>query len=181
MKITETKLKDCYSIDPDIFTDHRGVFFESFHKADLEEAMGTSIHFVQSNVSISKKGVLRGLHFQKGKFAQSKLVQVLKGEVLDVVVDVRRDSLTFGQHIKFKLSSENRKSIYIPRGMAHGFLALSEEVIFEYKCGAYYNRESESGILFNDPDLGIEWEFPLNKIILSEKDLKLPLFKDVEV
>ncbi len=166
-------------IEPTVFNDDRGIFFESYKKNILEEAVGRQIDFVQDNQSISKKGVLRGLHFQKGEYAQAKLVRVIKGEVLDVVVDMRQDSTTFGQHFKVKISSENRKSIFIPKGMAHGFLALTDDVIFVYKCDAPYNRKSEGGICYNDPDLNIDWEIPESKLILSQKDIALPLFKEM--
>ena len=179
MKFTETDLKGCFILEPDVFEDDRGIFFESFHKEKLYKAIGQQIDFVQDNQSISKKGVLRGLHFQKGEYAQAKLVRVIKGEVLDVVVDMRKDSGTFGQHFKLKISSENRKSIFIPKGIAHGFLALSDEVIFVYKCDALYNRRSEGGIRYNDPDLNIDWEIQESKLILSPKDVALPLFKEM--
>ncbi len=178
MKVIETQLKGCFVLEPKVHKDERGVFYESYHKAQLEEALGARINFVQDNISVSKKGVLRGLHFQAGKHAQAKLVQVLKGEVMDVVVDLRRDSNTFGQHFKLKLSSENRKSLFIPKGMAHGFLALTNEVIFAYKCDAYYHPRSEAGIVFNDPELKIDWELSETDMILSEKDLRLPLWKN---
>lgn len=181
MKITETQLKGCFIIEPKIHVDDRGFFFESYHKTLFEEAIEKTIDFVQDNISISKKGVLRGLHYQTGVHSQAKLVQVLKGEVLDVIVDLRKKSSTFGQHFKLKLSSENRKSIFIPKGMAHGFLALTEEVIFTYKCDGYYHLPSEAGIIYNDPDLQIDWEFEETDMILSEKDLKLPLWKDLNI
>ncbi len=178
MKVTETQLKGCFIIEPKVFLDERGVFFESFHKKKLEEALGLTLNFVQDNQSISKQGVLRGLHFQEGEHAQAKLVQVIKGEVLDVVVDLRPDSPTFGQHISIELSDTNRKSIYIPKGMAHGFLVRSAEAIFAYKCDAYYHQASESGIIYSDDTLNIDWEYPKDKIVLSEKDAKLPTFKE---
>lgn len=177
MIFTETKLSGCFSIEPEVFKDDRGIFFEVFKKSALEKIVGHSIDFVQENQSISKKGVLRGLHFQKGEAAQAKLISVLKGEVLDVIVDIRPDSPTYGEHIKVKLSSKNKKVIYIPKGMAHGFLALSKKVIFNYKCDNYYQPEAERGILYNDKDLNIDWNFPNNDLILSKKDLKLPEFR----
>jgi dTDP-4-dehydrorhamnose 3,5-epimerase len=179
MKVTESPLKGCFVIDQKVFRDERGFFFEAYQQQKFEEAIGQEVHFVQDNVSVSKKGVLRGLHFQKGNSAQSKLIQVLKGEVLDVVVDLREGSSTFGQHFKMKLSSENRKSIFIPKGMAHGFLALSESVIFSYKCDELYDPKSEAGILYNDPTLDIDWEIGEDELILSVKDLNLPLLKDL--
>lgn len=177
MKITETELQGCFLIEPKIYKDHRGVFFEVFKKNELEQELGHTIEFVQENKSISKKGVLRGLHFQKGNAAQAKLVNVQKGAVLDVIVDLRLGSDTFGQHLKVRLSDENQRSIFIPKGMAHGFIALSENVIVTYKCDNYYNSKLENGILFNDIDLNIDWEFPLSELIISEKDLKLPSLK----
>ncbi|MDO6604340.1 dTDP-4-dehydrorhamnose 3,5-epimerase [Arenibacter palladensis] len=180
MKITETLLQGCYVLEPIAFKDERGLFFESYHQKRLEGYIAKKINFVQDNISISKKGVLRGLHYQTGIHSQAKLVQVLKGEVLDVVVDLRKESSTFGLHFKLKLSPENRKIIFIPKGMAHGFLALTDEVIFAYKCDEYYQPQSEAGILFNDPDLNINWEFTETNMILSEKDLKLPLWKDLK-
>ena len=181
MKITNTLLQGCYVLEPLVHQDERGLFFESYHQKKLEEYIGEKINFVQDNISISKKGVLRGLHYQTGEHSQAKLVQVLKGEVLDVIVDLRKQSTTFGAHFKLRLSSENRKSIFVPKGMAHGFLALTKEVIFAYKCDEYYHPQSEAGILFNDQDLDIEWEFNEAKMILSQKDLKLPLWKDRKI
>tara|TARA_R110001583_G_scaffold36324_15_gene119761 strand:+ start:1542 stop:2030 length:489 start_codon:yes stop_codon:yes gene_type:complete len=161
--------------------DERGLFFESYHQKRLEDYIGKKINFVQDNISISKNGVLRGLHYQTGIHSQAKLVQVLKGEALDVVVDLRKESTTYGQHFKLKLSLENRKIIFIPKGMAHGFLALTDEVIFAYKCDEYYHPQSEAGIMFNDPELDINWEFTETNMIISEKDLKLPLWKDRKI
>lgn len=179
MKVIETNLKGCFVLEPDVFADDRGIFFESFHKEKFHKAIGQQIDFVQDNQSISKKGVLRGLHFQKGKYSQSKLVRVIRGEVLDVVVDMRKNSDTFGQYFKLKISSENKKSIFIPKGMAHGFLALSNDAIFAYKCDAPYNRQSEGGIHYNDSDLNIDWEISESKLLLSQKDAALPLFKEM--
>lgn len=177
MKIAETNLKGCYIIEPRVFEDERGVFFESYQKKRFDKAVGEKVNFVQSNHSVSKKGVLRGLHFQKGKYAQAKLVQVVKGEVLDVIVDLRANSETFGHHYKRKLSAENKTLVFIPKGMAHGFLTISEEAVFTYKCDNYYDKSSESGIIYNDNHLNIDWEYPVGKIILSKKDGELPSFK----
>ncbi|WP_116771601.1 dTDP-4-dehydrorhamnose 3,5-epimerase [Maribacter litoralis] len=177
MKITETKLKGCLILEPQIYEDKRGVFFEVFKKNELESVLGYNIDFVQENTSISKKGVLRGLHFQRGDSAQAKLVSVQRGEVVDVIVDIRPDSASFGQHIKVNLSEANKKCIFIPKGMAHGFLALTNEVVFNYLCDGYYNPKHESGILFNDSDLAIDWGYPSSELIVSEKDLLLPTFK----
>ncbi|MEX0291176.1 MAG: dTDP-4-dehydrorhamnose 3,5-epimerase, partial [Flavobacteriaceae bacterium] len=135
-----------------------------------------AVHFVQDNHSVSHRGVLRGLHFQRGSHAQAKLVRVIKGEVLDIILDIRKDSPTFGKHFKVRLSEQNKKILFIPKGIAHGFLALTDETIFVYKCDQYYNKEAESGIIYNDPQWGIDWEFPAEEIILSEKDLSLPTF-----
>ncbi|WP_396632690.1 dTDP-4-dehydrorhamnose 3,5-epimerase [Maribacter sp. R86514] len=179
MKITETKLKGCLILEPQIFEDNRGVFYEVFKKKELESVLGYEVDFVQENTSISKKGVLRGLHFQTGDSAQAKLVSVQNGEVVDVIVDVRSDSASYGQHIKINLSETNKKSIFIPKGMAHGFLALTDQVVFNYLCDDYYNPKEESGIIYNDPDLAIDWNYPLSELIVSEKDLLLPTFKNL--
>ena len=181
MEIKETLLKGCYLIHPRIFEDSRGQFFESYNKAELEKLLGTEIRFVQDNHSVSSKGVLRGLHFQRGEHAQTKLVRVIAGEVLDVVVDMRPESPTYGQHFKTKLSAKNNNMLFIPKGMAHGFLCLSDPTIFTYKCDNYYHPESEGGIIYNDPSLNIDWEFPSDKIILSEKDKNLPAFNNLEL
>lgn len=177
VNITETPLHSCFIIEPNIFSDDRGHFFESYSKERFEKAIGTEVNFVQDNQSISKKGVLRGLHFQEGRHAQAKLIRVIKGEVLDVIVDIRKDSPTFGQHFKIRLSENNRTMLFIPKGIAHGFLSLSEEVVFAYKCDNYYYPEAENGILFNDPDLGIDWELSKEQIILSHKDSVLQPLK----
>lgn len=179
MKVTETKLEGCYIIEPQVFSDERGFFFESFQKDRMERALGLTLDFVQDNQSISKQGVLRGLHFQKGTHAQSKLVQVLHGEVLDVVVDLRKGSVTFGQHVKIILSDVNRRSVFVPKGMAHGFLVRSEHAVFSYKCDEYYHRASEGGIIYNDATLDIDWEYPEQNIVLSEKDAQLSTFKEL--
>lgn len=181
MKITETQLKGCFILEPTVYEDERGIFFESYHKTNLEKALGETINFVQDNISVSKKGVLRGLHFQAVKHAQAKLVQVVQGEVLDVVVDLRRKSDTYGQHFRLKLSSENKKLLFIPKGMAHGFLALTPEVIFSYKCDSHYQKESERGIRYDDPDLDIDWETQGMDLILSPKDLELPQWKNLRL
>ena len=181
MKVIESPLKGCYILEPITYEDERGLFYESYQKDRFDRSIGGKVDFVQDNVSISKKGVLRGLHYQKADSAQAKLVHVVKGEVLDVIVDIRIGSPSFGKHFKMKLSDENRTSIFIPKGMAHGFLALTDDVIFTYKCDALYNPKSEAGILYNDPNLNINWEMAENDLILSEKDLKLPLLKELEL
>ena len=179
MRITETKLKGCLILEPQIFEDNRGVFFEVFKKKELSDFLGYKVDFVQENKSISKKGVLRGLHFQTGDSAQAKLVSIQNGEVVDVIVDIRPDSVTFGEHIKVNLSEINNKSIFIPKGMAHGFLALNDDVVFTYICDNYYNPTMESGILYNDSDLAIDWGFSSPELIISDKDLLLPTFKEL--
>lgn len=177
MIVTETKLKGCFIIEPKVFKDERGLFFESFQKEKLEKELGQALRFVQDNQSISKKGVLRGLHFQDSPYAQAKLVQVIQGTILDVIVDLREDSDTFGEHIKIKLSDTDKRLVFIPKSMAHGFVVLSEEAIFAYKCDNYYHQPSERGIAYNDATLNIDWEYPTENIILSEKDSQLPSFK----
>jgi dTDP-4-dehydrorhamnose 3,5-epimerase len=174
MKFTETKLKGCFVLEPKIINDTRGYFMESFNENQFQEGIGQEIHFVQDNQSFSSKGVLRGLHYQTGEHAQAKLVRVLSGEVLDVAVDIRPDSETFGQYVSIVLSAENQKQFYIPRGFAHGFLVLSETATFFYKCDNFYNKESEGGIIFNDPVLKIDWQFNETELIISEKDQNQP-------
>lgn len=178
VKFTETHLKGCFVIESTIYSDNRGIFLESYQKERFDKAIGQRVTFLQDNLSVSKQGVIRGLHFQKGKYAQAKLVRVVQGEVLDVVVDLRKDSDTYGQHFKAKLSGRNAKSIFIPKGMAHGFLTLSKEAVFSYKCDTYYEPSAENGIIYNDSDLRIDWEYPNEGIMLSDKDGQLPTFKD---
>ncbi len=174
MNVIATKLEGCYIIEPTVIPDKRGYFMESYNEQALQQAISQPVHFVQDNQSYSSKGVLRGLHYQTGAHAQAKLVRVIHGEVLDVVVDIRPDSATFGQHVSVVLSGENQRQFFIPRGFAHGFLVTSDNAIFFYKCDNYYNRESEGGIYFNDPELEIEWKFPLSELNVSEKDQQLP-------
>lgn len=178
MVFTETNLKDCYLIEPRIFTDERGYFMESFNERTFQNQTGIAVHFVQDNQSKSSKGVLRGLHYQTGIYSQAKLVRVLEGEVYDVVVDIRPDSATYGQQYGVILSAENQKQLFVPKGFAHGFLVLSETATFFYKCDEFYNKESEAGIIFNDPELNIDWQFPASELIISEKDKVQPLFKN---
>tara|TARA_R110002050_G_scaffold104139_1_gene213497 strand:+ start:622 stop:1161 length:540 start_codon:yes stop_codon:yes gene_type:complete len=173
MKITETYLRGCFIIEPTIFDDGRGSFFESFNLKKFEEKTGLKINFVQDNQSISQRGVLRGLHLQKGKFAQAKLVRVIKGRVLDVAVDFRKDSPTFGKHFSIELSGENNKQLFVPRGFLHGFSTLEDNTIFSYKCDNYYHKASESGIMYNDKTLNIDWKLNVDEILLSEKDKEL--------
>ena len=174
MKVTETKLKGCFIIEPKIFKDSRGYFFESFNQHRFNELIGKNIDFVQDNESFSSKGVLRGLHFQTGEYAQAKLVRVIKGMVLDVVVDLRKDSPTFSKHFSIELSEDNKKQLFVPRGFAHGFIVLSETAVFSYKCDNFYNSASEQGLRYDDPSLGINWRLPTKEFIVSEKDLVLP-------
>jgi dTDP-4-dehydrorhamnose 3,5-epimerase len=152
---------------------------EKFNAAELEKRLGQRVHFVQDNLSSSAKNVLRGLHFQRGEYSQAKLVQVLRGAVLDVVVDLRPESPTFGRHFSMELSEKDHKMLFIPKGMAHGFLSLEDNTLFSYKCDAYYHPGSEGGIIYNDPDLSIDWGVSEDKLILSDKDRELPLFKDI--
>lgn len=170
----ETKLKGCFIVTPRVFKDERGYFFESFNQLAFNEAIGRALNFVQDNQSYSTKGVLRGLHFQAGEHAQAKLVRVIKGKVLDVAVDLRKGSTTYGQYISEELSEDNNKQLFIPRGFAHGFIVLSDTAIFSYKCDNYYNKESEGGIIYNDRNLNIDWQLNEDEFIISEKDLLLP-------
>lgn len=178
MTIENTPLKDCFILHPTVFEDERGYFYEKFNEQKFHELTGMNGHFVQDNISKSSYGVLRGLHLQKGKHAQAKLVSCLEGKVWDVAVDVRPDSPSFGAWYGVELTGENKVQFYIPRGFAHGFAVLSETAIFAYKCDNFYNKTSEGGILWNDPDLAIDWKLPLDKIILSEKDKIQKSFKE---
>ena len=178
MNFTATKLQDCYIIEPKIIADDRGYFMESFNEKIFLNEVGQNVHFVQDNQSFSTKGVLRGLHYQCGEHAQAKLVRVLQGEVLDVAVDIRPNSATYGQYEAVVLSAENQKQFFVPRGFAHGFLVLSETATFFYKCDNFYNKESEGGVLWNDTDLNIDWKLPAAAVILSEKDRIQPTFKE---
>lgn len=176
MKFTETKIKDLIILEPKIFRDDRGYFFESYNQKKLEEIVG-EVSFIQDNESKSSKGILRGLHFQKPPFDQAKLVRCVKGKVLDVAVDIRKGSKTYGQFVVVELSSENKKQLYIPRGFAHGFLVLSKHAVFAYKVDNIYAPDYDDGIYWNDPTLNIPWRFNESKIQVSEKDSKLELFK----
>lgn len=178
ISIKETSIPGVFVIEPKVFGDHRGYFTESWSQRDFDAAVGRHTHFVQDNESKSRYGVVRGLHFQKGAFAQSKLVRVVSGRVLDVVVDIRKGSPWFGQHVACELTGENHRQFFVPRGFAHGFAVLSEEAVFQYKCDAYYNPSEEAAIAWNDPALGIDWGVPASDIILSEKDMHHPLLAD---
>lgn len=176
MEIEQTGLKDCLIIKPRVFEDPRGYFFESFNQNSFEEKTGLSGRFVQDNQSYSSYGVIRGLHAQTGEFAQAKLVRVTKGEVLDVAVDVRPSSPTYGKHIAVRLSAENKLQLYIPRGFVHGFSVLSETAEFLYKCDNFFNKASETGVIYNDADLNIDWLIPEEDQAISDKDLLLKPF-----
>jgi len=180
MKFKETKLKDCYIINPKIIQDERGYFMESFNEKVFADGVGQKVHFVQDNQSFSTKGVLRGLHYQCGGHAQAKLVRVLQGEVLDVAVDIRPDSPTFGQYETVLLTGENQTQFFVPRGFAHGFLVLSETATFFYKCDNFYNKESEGGIIYNDNTINIDWKISLEDLIISEKDINLPTLENAK-
>ena len=179
MKFYETPLKDCFYISPEVFKDHRGIFLESYRKDQFTHGTGMEIEFVQDNQSVSTRGVLRGLHFQIGAHAQAKLVRVIYGEVLDVVVDLRPGSPTFKKAHSIILNDKNHHQLYIPQGFAHGFLTLSEVSVFTYKCDRFYSPGAESGVIYNDPELGIDWGFPEENLIMSEKDKKLPTLKEL--
>ena len=176
MKIKETPLKDCYIIEPTIFEDERGYFYEKFNEKKFEELTGLNGHFVQDNISKSSYGVLRGVHLQKGEHAQAKLVSCLEGKVFDVAVDLRQDSPTFAKWFGIELTPENKLQLYVPRGFGHGFSVLSEKAVFAYKCDNFYHKESEGSVIWNDPDLNINWKLPVDDVILSDKDKNLPTF-----
>ena len=180
MEYKKTNIEGVYIIEPRVFNDSRGYFFEAWKKEEFEANIG-KVDFIQDKESKSSYGVLRGLHFQKGACSQAKLVRVIKGKVLDVAVDLRRSSATFGQHVMVELSDENKRQFFIPRGFAHGFLVLSEEAIFTYKVDNAYAPQADGGIRWNDPDLAIEWPINASDVQTSEKDLKLPFLKVAEV
>ncbi|NLZ73270.1 MAG: dTDP-4-dehydrorhamnose 3,5-epimerase [Bacteroidales bacterium] len=179
MNYIQTEIEGVWLIEPKVYEDNRGYFFESFNEKDFEQHIGV-VNFVQENESKSTFGVLRGLHFQKGEYSQAKLVRVVSGRVLDVAVDLRKSSPTFGQHISVELSAENKRQLFIPRGFAHGYLVLSKEAVFTYKVDNYYAPASEAAILFSDEELKIDWPIAEFDLILSEKDKVAPLFKEVE-
>ena len=179
MDVIKTEIEGVVIIEPRLFTDARGYFFESFSEREFEEKVCRT-RFVQDNESKSSYGVLRGLHFQKGAFAQSKLVRVISGRVLDVAVDIRRGSPTFGRHVAVELSGENHRQLFIPRGFAHGFSVLSPEVVFQYKCDNFYAPQSEGAIAWDAPELGIDWKIPAEKVILSPKDSAHPTLKEAD-
>jgi dTDP-4-dehydrorhamnose 3,5-epimerase len=184
MNIIETPLKGALIIDPKVFKDARGYFFESFSQRDFDAQitplLGHNVHFVQDNESMSTYGVMRGLHFQRPPYTQSKLLRCVRGAVLDVVVDIRKGSPTYGQHFAVELSEENKRQFFISRGFAHGFAVLSETAVFQYKCDEFYHPEADGGISILDASLDIDWRIPVEKAILSEKDTKHPLVKDFD-
>ena len=177
MKVIKTAIEDVVIIEPDVFGDARGYFFESYSQKKFDEQV-RPVKFVQDNESKSKYGVLRGLHYQKGKDAQSKLVRVVKGRVLDVAVDIRKGSPTFGKYVAVELTEDNHRQLFVPRGFAHGFSVLSEEAIFQYKCDNLYAPQSEGAISWNDPDIDIDWQLPAEDVLLSAKDAAHPQLKD---
>lgn len=179
MKFSRAEISDVIIIEPKVFSDERGYFFESFKQNELNEFLGYDVNFCQDNESKSTYGVLRGLHYQEPPFAQAKLVRVTQGSVLDVAVDIRQDSPTFGKHIAIELNEENKKQLFIPRGFAHGFVVLSENAVFSYKVDNYYNREFDRGIAFDDKAFDINWRIKKSEIKISNKDNYHPLFCDI--
>ena len=184
MKIINTQIDGVLIIEPKVFGDNRGYFFESFSQREFDEKvapiLGHKINFVQDNESMSSYGVMRGLHFQRPPFTQSKLVRCVKGAVLDVAVDIRKGSPTYGQHVAVELTEDNHRQLFIPKGFAHGFAVLSETAVFQYKCDEFYHPEADGGINILDDSLGIDWLIPMDKAILSEKDTKQPLVNDLD-
>ena len=179
MNLIKTEIADLFILEPKIYGDQRGYFLENYNQSTFSN-LGLNYNFVQDNESFSKYGTLRGLHFQKGDFAQAKLVRVISGRILDVAVDLRPESNTFGKSFTVELSSENKRMMIIPRGFAHGFVVLSDHALFSYKCDNFYSIENEGGIIYDDEDLGIDWRLPKELIILSDKDRKLPTFEIVK-
>ncbi len=179
MRVEETKLAGCFIIYDTVFSDSRGYFFESFNQQKFTSLTGAKAVFVQDNQSRSTRGVLRGLHFQQGEHAQAKLVRVLEGTVLDVAVDLRKDSPTFGEYVAVELTEDNHTQLYIPRGFGHGFVVLSPTATFFYKCDNFYNKASEGGIIYNDPTIGIDWKIDASEVLLSDKDSVLPTFNEI--
>lgn len=184
MEVIKTAIEGVLIIEPKVFGDSRGYFFESFSQREFDEKvapiLGHTINFVQDNESMSSYGVMRGLHFQRPPYTQSKLVRCVKGAVLDVAVDIRKGSPTYGQHIAVELTEDNHRQFFVPRGFAHGFAVLSETAIFQYKCDEFYHPEAEGAIIWNDPDVAIQWPIPSNKVLLSEKDKHHPCLKNFE-
>lgn len=178
VELKRTPLKDCFILKPRVFQDKRGIFYETYNQKIFKKVTGLNIQFVQDNQSISSRGVLRGLHFQSGEMAQAKLVNVIKGKVLDIVVDIRKDSPTFGKSFSIILDDVDRCQLFVPRGFAHGFITLSKNSIFSYKCDNFYHKASEGGIIYNDATLALDWHLPEEEFIISEKDLELPSFDE---
>lgn len=184
MEIIQTDIEGVLIIEPRVFDDARGYFFESFSQREFDDKvapiLGHSVHFVQDNESMSSYGVMRGLHFQRPPFTQSKLVRCVKGAVLDISVDIRKGSPTFGRHVAVELTEDNHRQFFVPRGFAHGFAVLSDTAIFQYKCDEFYHPEADGGISIQDPSLGIDWRIPAEKAILSEKDTKHPTLAEFD-
>jgi len=180
MEVIKTEIEGVFIIEPRVFGDARGYFFESFNAKEFAEKTGLQVNFVQDNESMSHYGVLRGLHFQQPPYAQSKLVRVVKGRVLDVAVDIRVGSPTFGKYVSVELTEENHRQFFMGKGFAHGFSVLSDEVIFQYKCDDFYAPQSEGAIAWNDPDLAIDWQIPVDKVLLSDKDKQHPFLRDFQ-
>lgn len=180
MEVIRTEIEGALIIESRIFGDSRGYFYESFNAKEFAEKTGLSIDFVQDNESMSHYGVLRGLHFQCPPFAQSKLVRVVRGRVLDVAVDIRKGSPTYGKYVSVELSEDNHRQFFLSRGLAHGFSVLSDQAVFQYKCDNFYAPQSEGAIAWNDPDIGIDWKVPHDKVELSQKDTSHPLLRDIQ-
>lgn len=178
MEVIKTAIEGVFIIEPRVFGDARGYFFESFNAREFAEKTGVHVNFVQDNESMSHYGVLRGLHFQQPPYTQAKLVRVVKGSVLDVAVDIRKNSPTYGQYVSIELTGENHLQFFVPKGFAHGFSVLSDEVVFQYKCDEFYAPQSEGALAWDDPDLAIDWRIPADKVLLSEKDRHHPNFRD---
>ena len=181
MEVKTTAIEGVLIIEPTVFGDERGYFFESFNEREFREKTGIDVKFIQDNESKSRYGVLRGLHFQKAPYEQAKLVRVVKGRVLDVAVDIRKGSPTFGRYTAVELTGDNHRQCFIPRGFAHGFCVLSDEAVFQYKCDEFYHPEAEDAIAWDDPDIAIEWPIPVDDIILSEKDKHHPRLRDSKI
>ncbi|CAM4103357.1 dTDP-4-dehydrorhamnose 3,5-epimerase [Zobellia nedashkovskayae] len=181
MRVTKTELEGCFILEPKVFEDDRGYFMESYNSEMFNDIIGRKVTFVQDNQAFSTIGVARGLHYQIGEYAQAKLVRVIQGKVLDVAVDVRKDSVTFGKHIAVELSAENKKQLFVPRGFAHGYVVLSKTAEFFYKCDNLYNKNAEGGIIYNDRSLNIDWILPHDDLIISEKDLVLPSLENASL
>ncbi len=181
MKFTRTKIEDVVIIEPKVHGDERGYFVETFREDMLEDFLGFKVNFCQDNESKSSKGVIRGLHYQLHPAAQTKLVRVIKGKVLDVAVDIREGSLTFGEYVAVELSEENKKQLFVPRGFAHGFVVLEDDTIFAYKVDNYYSPENDRGVAFDDPEIGISWQLPIEELKLSDKDRKQPMLRDADI